>query len=149
MAGTGPADARLGRQLVLDEVFDLSLYRALRDIATGSLRGVLDELILIETRHVAFWQEFFGLKYVTRLDPARRLKLVTLFMACRLFGSAVVSKRARNRKRHSQGLTYSRCVSGPLDELSRGRRHCLTPGRPLPCPDRLWPVSSAAGGDSG
>jgi VIT1/CCC1 family predicted Fe2+/Mn2+ transporter len=90
MAATGPADARLGRQLVLDEVFDLSLYRALRDIATGSLRGVLDELILVETRHVAFWQEFFGLKQVTSLDPARRLKLVTLLTTCRLFGPAAI-----------------------------------------------------------
>jgi len=61
---------RLGRQLVLDEVFDLSLYRALRDAATGRLRGMLDELILVETRHVAFWQEFFGLKHVTSLDLA-------------------------------------------------------------------------------
>jgi len=66
---------RLGRLLVLDEIFDLSLYRALRDVATGRLRGMLDELILVETRHVAFWQEFFGLKHITSLDPARRLKL--------------------------------------------------------------------------
>jgi predicted membrane protein (TIGR00267 family) len=90
IVATGSADARLGRQLVLDEVFDLSLYRALRDIATGSLRGVLDELILVETRHVAFWQEFFGLKHVTTLDPARRLKLVTLYMTCLLFRSAAI-----------------------------------------------------------
>jgi hypothetical protein len=73
MTGPGVADARLARQLVLDEIFDLSLYRALRDVATGRLRGMLDELILVETRHVAFWQEFFGLKHVTTLDPARRL----------------------------------------------------------------------------
>jgi len=36
MAETTVADARLGQQLVLDEIFDLSLYRALRDVATGS-----------------------------------------------------------------------------------------------------------------
>ncbi len=90
MTPSATADARLGRQLVLDEIFDLSLYRALRDIATGSLRGVLDELILVETRHVAFWQEFFGLKQVTSLDPARRLKLVTLLTTCRLFRSAAI-----------------------------------------------------------
>ena len=86
----GAADARLGRQLVLDEVFDLSLYRALRDVAAGGLRGMLDELIVVETRHVAFWQEFFGLEHVTTLDPARRLKLATLVTACRLFGSAAI-----------------------------------------------------------
>jgi predicted membrane protein (TIGR00267 family) len=90
MTGPGIPDDRLGRQLVLDEVFDLSLYRALRDAATGRLRGMLDELILVETRHVAFWQEFFGLKHVTSLDPARRLKLLTLIATCRLFGSAAI-----------------------------------------------------------
>jgi VIT1/CCC1 family predicted Fe2+/Mn2+ transporter len=90
MTTTGPADARLGRQLVLDEVFDLSLYKSLRDISTGSLRGVFDELILVETRHVGFWQEFFGLKEVTSLDFARRVKLVTLLTTCRLLGSPAI-----------------------------------------------------------
>jgi len=81
---------RLGRLLVLDEIFDLSLYRALRDVATGRLRGMLDELIVVETRHVAFWQEFFGLKHVTSLDPARRLKLMALTATCRLFGAPAI-----------------------------------------------------------
>ncbi len=49
-------DTRLGRQLVLDELFDLSLYRCLRDIATGNLRTVLDQFIPVESRHLAFWQ---------------------------------------------------------------------------------------------
>src|SRR5258706_4416150 len=78
--------ARLGRQLVLDEIFDLSLYRALRDVATGDLRRVLDELIAVETGHVTFWQEFFGLDHVTALDPGRRVKLAMLIAAGRLFG---------------------------------------------------------------
>jgi hypothetical protein len=30
---TPVADERLGRRLLLDELFDLSLYRALRDVA--------------------------------------------------------------------------------------------------------------------
>jgi len=60
MSGVQPESDPLGRQLVLDEVFDLSLYRALRGVASGRLRDVLDELIQVETRHVAFWQEFFG-----------------------------------------------------------------------------------------
>jgi predicted membrane protein (TIGR00267 family) len=88
MATIAATDARLGRQLVLDEIFDLSLYRALREVATGDLRHVLDELIVVETRHVAFWQEFFGLEEVTALDPGRRVKLVTLIAACRLFGNS-------------------------------------------------------------
>jgi predicted membrane protein (TIGR00267 family) len=86
MATLAATDARLGRQLVLDEIFDLSLYRALRDVAKGDLRRVLDELIVVETRHVAFWQKFFGLEDVTALDPGRRVKLVMHSAAGRLFG---------------------------------------------------------------
>jgi predicted membrane protein (TIGR00267 family) len=88
MATIAATDARLGRQLVLDEIFDLSLYRALREVATGDLPRVLDELIVVETRHVAFWQEFFGLEEVTALDPGRRVKLVTLIAAGRVFGNS-------------------------------------------------------------
>lgn len=82
-------DARLGKRLVLDELLDLSLYRALRPVATGSLQGVLDQLIPIETRHYRFWQEFFGLK-LERLDPARRLKLALLVAVARLFGAPAI-----------------------------------------------------------
>jgi hypothetical protein len=38
-------DPKLARQLVLDELFDLSLYRALRDVATGDPRAILEQLI--------------------------------------------------------------------------------------------------------
>jgi predicted membrane protein (TIGR00267 family) len=89
-ASFSAADVRLGRQLVLDEIFDLSLYRSLRELAPGRLRGVLDELIVVETRHVAFWQQFFGLAEVTTLDGVRRLKLATLTAACRLFGPGAI-----------------------------------------------------------
>ena len=47
-------DTRLGRRLVLDELFDLSLYRALHRIAPAPQRAILDQLIPIETRHHAF-----------------------------------------------------------------------------------------------
>lgn len=57
---TRDVDARLGRRLILDELFDLSLYRALRAVAPPELRRTLDALIPVETRHFAFWQEFFG-----------------------------------------------------------------------------------------
>ena len=87
---TPSKDARLGRQLVLDEIFDLSLYRGLREVARGDLRRVLDELIVVETRHVAFWQDFFGLAAVTELDLGRRIKLATLKAACRLVGPSAV-----------------------------------------------------------
>ncbi len=88
--GSGPMNTpdRLARLLVLDEILDLSLYRELRAVARGGLRDVLDELIRTETRHVAFWQEFFGLQRLVRLDVARRLKLAALVSVCRLFGNA-------------------------------------------------------------
>jgi VIT1/CCC1 family predicted Fe2+/Mn2+ transporter len=82
-------DARLGKRLVLDELFDLSLYQALHRVAPGHLRPVLDQLIPIETRHYHFWQDFFGLK-ITRLDPPRRLKLVLLAGVARLFGAPAI-----------------------------------------------------------
>jgi VIT1/CCC1 family predicted Fe2+/Mn2+ transporter len=90
MAAPGAKDESLGRQLVLDEIFDLSLYRALRGVAGEGLRGVLDELIGVETRHVAFWQEFFGRQDLATLDPGRRLKLKVLTAACRLFGPTAI-----------------------------------------------------------
>jgi VIT1/CCC1 family predicted Fe2+/Mn2+ transporter len=84
-----PVDPRLARQLVLDELFDLTLYRELRDVAPPDLRQTLDELIPVETRHLAFWQSFFGLR-LTRLDPGRRLKLAVLIAVCRLFGAPAI-----------------------------------------------------------
>ena len=88
-AATG-SDARLGQRLVLDEIFDLSLYRALLTIAPASLHRTLESLILDETRHVAFWQKFFGLERVTRLDIGRRLRLALIVAACRLFGASAI-----------------------------------------------------------
>lgn len=69
-------DPRLARTLILDELFDLSLYKALREITGGESRKVLDELILVEKEHLAFWQKFFDIK-LTTLDLPRRFKLQT------------------------------------------------------------------------
>ena len=84
------SDARLGRRLVLDEIFDLTLYRTLRRFARGRLRDTLDELIAVETRHVAFWQQFFGLQDVTALDAGRRLRLALIAVVCRVFGDPAI-----------------------------------------------------------
>ncbi len=83
------ADAKLACRLVLDEVFDLSLYTALRDTARGDLRRTLDELIAVETRHVKFWQDFFD-RAPAKLDLGRRLKLALLVGVCRLFGAPAI-----------------------------------------------------------
>jgi len=83
-------DTGLARRLVLDELFDLSLYRSLREVAPVSMHPTLDALIPVETRHVAFWQQFFGLQQLTSLDRARRLKLAAIRAACRLFGAPAI-----------------------------------------------------------
>jgi VIT1/CCC1 family predicted Fe2+/Mn2+ transporter len=82
-------DARLARQLVLDELFDLSLYRSLRDIASADLRAVLDQFIPVETRHLTFWQGFFGLQ-LTTLDLGRRVKLAVILGLCRILGAPAI-----------------------------------------------------------
>jgi VIT1/CCC1 family predicted Fe2+/Mn2+ transporter len=84
-ATVAPYDERLAEQLVLDELFDLSLYRALRERTGGDARQTLDELIPIEARHYSFWQEFFDLRR-GRLDVGRRIKLRVLLLVARLFG---------------------------------------------------------------
>ena len=83
---TTEADVRLGRRLVLDELFDLSLYRTLHAFAPADLRRTLDALIPIEMRHFTFWQSFFGVR-VSRLDLGRRLKLALIVLVCRVFGA--------------------------------------------------------------
>jgi len=89
MAPRSPGLERLGRRLVLDELFDLSLYQTLRGTARGDLQRVLDQLIPVETRHFAFWKQFFR-SDVERLDWRRRLKLGFLVLLCRLFGDRAV-----------------------------------------------------------
>jgi len=86
MHGAQGPDAGLGRQLVLDELFDLTLYQSLLRVAPPGLRPILEQLIPIETRHYGFWQEFFGLK-ITTLDLPRRLKLALLVGLARLLGA--------------------------------------------------------------
>jgi VIT1/CCC1 family predicted Fe2+/Mn2+ transporter len=82
-------DPGLAKRLVLDELFDLSLYTALRRIAPPSLGETLDQLIPVETRHVAFWQNFFALR-PERLDLGRRLKLALIVLTCRIFGAPAI-----------------------------------------------------------
>jgi len=79
-------DERLAERLILDELFDLSLYRELRKHADAETRETLDELIPIESRHFAFWQDFFDMRR-SRLDLGRRLKLRFLVLVARVLGS--------------------------------------------------------------
>ena len=67
-------DPQLAETLVLDELFDLSLYKALRQVTQPDIHHTLDELITVETAHLAFWKHFFGLT-LEELNLGRRLKL--------------------------------------------------------------------------
>ncbi len=89
MEGAQQADRDLARKLILDELFDLSLYEALRTVTTGRVQTILGELIEVETKHFAFWQRFFGIQ-VAALDWGRRAKLWVLVGVCRLFGAWAV-----------------------------------------------------------
>lgn len=90
MAAAYQHNPKLARILILDELFDLSLYQALRRISSDSdAQQTLGELIHIETRHLAFWQKFFDTK-LDRLNFGRRMKLWFFTRLCRLFGITAV-----------------------------------------------------------
>lgn len=83
-------DPSLGKKLVSEELFDLTLYRKLRIGATGDMALLLDELIIVETRHLKFWQDFFGLPEVG-LSLAQRIRLGVLVFFCRISGGTGIS----------------------------------------------------------
>lgn len=82
-------DRKLARALVLDELFDLLLYKALRTVTQPDVHHTLDELIKVETGHLAFWQKFFDLT-LNELNFGRKVKLSFIMLICRMFGSTAV-----------------------------------------------------------
>jgi len=82
-------DPKLAQQLVLDELFDLSLYKSLRAVTQPDVHQTLDELIKVETGHLAFWQQFFDLN-LNELNFGRKFKLAFMMLTCRIFGSIAV-----------------------------------------------------------
>jgi vacuolar iron transporter family protein len=89
MKPTSLQNPKLAETLVLDELFDLSLYKALRAVTNPDVHHTLDELITVETGHLAFWQKFFDLR-LNELDLGRRMKLYIMIFVCKLFGSTAV-----------------------------------------------------------
>ncbi len=79
----------MAESLILDELFDLSLYRKLQSVSNPELQKILAELIPVEIGHFAFWQHFFKLK-LPELNTGRKLKLFFIVCACRLFGAPAV-----------------------------------------------------------
>ena len=82
-------DSALVRTLILDEMFDLALYREFHAITDGPLRDLLTELIRVEETHVSFWRQFFETS-LRKLDLPRRLKLRLIVWSCRLLGAPVI-----------------------------------------------------------
>ena len=78
-------DKKLAKNLVLDELFDLTLYKTMLDFAGPDEKIILNKLIPIETKHLNMWQSFFGVKLVD-LDFSRRIKIFFLIILARLFG---------------------------------------------------------------
>lgn len=77
--------AKLARRLVLNEVFDLALYRRLLPLSSGATAEMLRGLTEVETKHVKFWQDFLDLPS-NKLDFPRRVKLSAFVLFARLFG---------------------------------------------------------------
>src|SRR5690606_30972600 len=75
----------LKRSLIIDELFDLSLYQTLLRHAKGQTKETLEHLVAVETKHVAIWQNFFHLQ-INELPAGKRVKLAFLSFFCRLFG---------------------------------------------------------------
>lgn len=82
-------DKVLAKKLVLDELFDLSLYREFAKSAKGEAKKILEELIPIEEKHLAFWQEFFKIRE-SRLNLGRRIRLFIFARIGRFFGEVAI-----------------------------------------------------------
>ena len=80
-------DKKLAQNLVLDELFDLTLYKKILNFAGLNEKEILNKLIPIETRHLAAWQSFFNTQSA-ELGLGRKIKLFVLLSLARLSGSA-------------------------------------------------------------
>ncbi len=79
----------LGRELIRDELFDLTLYKKYRTMKCGHLAELLDQLIPVEEHHLTHWEQFFGMQ-VRTLNFRRRVRLWVLMLAGRIFGEPVM-----------------------------------------------------------
>lgn len=86
---TRKSDLKLARTLILDELFDLELYRKLHSISDPELKKTLGELIAVEVQHFAFWQDFFQLE-LPQMGLGRKLKFWFIVIVCRIFGAPAV-----------------------------------------------------------
>lgn len=81
------APEKLAKKLVLDELFDLTLYKTLLKFAGPEEKLILEKLIPVEERHFEFWKSFFKIK-AEKLNFTRRFKLKIIAAISRIFGQA-------------------------------------------------------------
>jgi hypothetical protein len=127
MATAYQYDPTLARLLILDELFDLSLYMALREISTDAdAANTLDALVLIETRHLAFWQKFFDLK-LDRLNLGRQLKLWSSHGSAACLGpQQSISSWKRSRSMGSESTSPSGTPTKTNPWAKRSKVFCRT-----------------------
>lgn len=78
-------DMDMAEGLILDELFDLTLYKKLYVFAHGNTKTMLGELVIVEEKHLQFWKTYFNLS-IDQLNFGRNIKLSILILASRLFG---------------------------------------------------------------
>lgn len=81
--------AKIGKRLIRDELFDLTLYRMYEKRTNHGLRDVLKDLARIEEGHYRFWQSFFKLE-IANMGMSRRLKLWIILIVTTLLGEWAV-----------------------------------------------------------
>jgi len=79
------SDDALGRILVLDELFDYTLYMRLQKKTTGELSDMLGRLGEIELHHYEYWKAFFD-SDITELSFGKKVKLRVLLFIVTVFG---------------------------------------------------------------
>lgn len=75
----------IAEDLILDELFDLTLYRKFEAFARGDTRRMLEELVIVEEKHLQFWKNYFH-RSLDDLDFGRKVKMTILVSVGRLFG---------------------------------------------------------------
>lgn len=82
-------DETLKNRIILDELFDLTLYSSLEEKSKGGLKKKLFRLVKIEKTHYKFWQSFFNME-INELDILRKIKLRSVILFCNLGGEKAV-----------------------------------------------------------
>lgn len=77
---------KIGRTLVLDELFDLQLYAKFFSMSSDAhTKKLFKELMHVETAHLQFWKDFFK-SDIQKLNMWRAVKFHTIVFIVKIFG---------------------------------------------------------------